>query len=68
MYCILLRIATGVWIQWNGMVEWNSAMEEWNETMSYIDILTKGSPPYDNHPRQSHLEIFLVQSPADCYK
>ena len=23
----------GVFIQWNGMMEWNSGMEQWNGTM-----------------------------------
>jgi len=25
-----LSILQGVWIQWNGMVDWNAGMEQWN--------------------------------------
>ena len=25
-----IQVYTGVWIQWNGMVDWNAGMEWWN--------------------------------------
>ena len=51
---------SGVWIKWNGMVNWNGpGMVEWNGNK--LDTFDRFSPPYRPPLNKDHLLIKTTQ-------